>query len=118
MIQLGGSRAMESLRLSIVIALFLSGTLAIPKQGVEQKEQVSLSGTQLAFFETALAEARRNGLDTLAYRVSLRQTNETFVVSFEDPDISPTQRGSSPRTSSFEVEMDATRGIVRAHFSR
>ena len=79
---------------------------------------ISLTGQQFKALEVAAAEFRKKGLDILKYRVSLYRTGTSYVVLFEDPEIVESQRGSSPRMPSFEVEVDSNYQVLRANFSR
>ena len=81
-------------------------------------EEISLTGPQFKAVEVATEEFKKKKLDILKYKISLYRTGPTYIVLFEDPDISEDQLGSSPNMLSFEVEVDSDYQVVRSNFSR
>ena len=110
---------MKIVNLTVMLALFLSQPLiAIAQESGPIVRDISLTGPQMRILEVAAAEFRKKGLDVLKYKVSLYRAGTSYVVLFEDPDISETQLGSSPRMPSFEVEVDLDYKVLGANFAR
>lgn len=109
----------KSINSTINIALLFLQIFVGTAQGVDtMNREISLAGQHLKVLEDAATEFRKKGLDILKYKVSLYREGTSYLVMFEDPEISESQRGSSPRMPSFEVEIDSDFQVVRANFSR
>lgn len=99
--------------------LFLSQSLIATGQEVNSMvRDISLTGQQFKVLEVAVAEFRKKSLDVSKYKVSIYRVGTSYLVMFDDPDIVESQRGSSPRMLSFEVEVDPDYQVLRANFSR
>ena len=96
---------MKHLTLFSLILSFSSPFFVFGQGDKSMQSEVVISGEQLLFFQTALKEFEQQGLKIGEYKVSLYRVEDSYVVVFEDPLISPSQRGSSPNVRSFEVQM-------------
>jgi len=110
---------MKTLNLTIMTVLLFSKSLIASGQGkINMLEELSLTGPQFKAVEIATAEFKKKQLDILKYKISLYSWGATYVVLFEDPNISEYQLGSSPNMPSFEVEISADYQVLRSNFSR
>lgn len=82
------------------------------------KEEIQLDGEHLKLVDLALAEFRKNNLDSLGYKLFVYRIENGYVALFEAPNIAPSQRGSSSAMLSFEVEIDNNHELVRSNFVR
>lgn len=109
----------KSINSTLIPALFLLQLSVGTAQGAgTMVREISLAGQHLKVLEVAATEFRKKGLDILKYKVSLFREGTSYLVTFEDPKIVESQRGSSPHVPSFEVEIDSDFHVVRANFSR
>lgn len=102
-----------------VLVLLLSQPLnAIGQEVNDMVGDVLLTGEQYKILEVAVAEFKKTNLDILKYKVSLIRNESSFLVLFEDRNISESQRGSPSNTLGFEVEISSSFQVLRSNFSR
>jgi|SRR5580704_6563247 hypothetical protein len=83
----------------------------------EEKGMISMSGQTFRALEIAAKELDRHGLKVEKYRIFVETIDKTIHVTFDDPDRSPTQRGSGPNLTGLSVELDAeTLSVTRSTF--
>ncbi len=105
-------------RLVILDILFFI-SLSLCAQEINAVEKlIRLERQNLQVIDLALAELREAKLDPSNYRMSIYVSENGSTVVFEDPNISPGRRGSSPNMVSFEVEIDNNMKVISSHYVR
>jgi hypothetical protein len=78
---------------------------------------VSFSGLTFRAVEAAARELDRHSLQIEKYKIVVETSPTTITVCFLDPDRAPTQLGSGPNLTEFEVEVDGgTLAVTRSNF--
>jgi hypothetical protein len=100
-----------------ILASIVFGGLAMA-QSPYMKED-TISGFNFVAIQTALPELTKRNLNVSNYQISVIATDASIIVLFTDPEAPPGQTGSSPRMTSFEVELtkDAKK-VIRSNFVR
>ncbi|MDP5209716.1 hypothetical protein [Microbulbifer sp. 2205BS26-8] len=108
-----------SLRMLFICAVFSSPAIVFGQEikGMNAEIQI-LGGKQLKLVDLALAEFRKNHLNSSGYQRSVYRTENGYVAIFEDPNMAPGQRGSSPVMLSFVIKFDNDCEVIRSHFIR
>lgn len=105
---------------NVVLLILLAVSAPVVAGGAEVIMPYRVTMTEKQFKLIELARSRflevRESLE--GYAISYFEIDDTYVVIFHDPEISPTQRGSSPRIASFEVKLDSDGNVVSANFIR
>lgn len=109
---------MKTLIVFLMMLVFSSSFYAFGQGDKSMQAEVIISGKLLLFFQVALRELEKKGLEASKYKVSLYRLEETYVVIFEDPSISLSQRGSSANMPSLEVKMSLDGKVIKSHFGR
>lgn len=79
----------------------------------------TISGSAFRAVEVAVKEFERRGLKIERYRISVTTVDHSVVVSFQDENRKPGQRGSSPNAIGFDVVLDKERlQIIRSSYSK
>lgn len=79
----------------------------------------SISGKSLKIIEAALPEAVRKHLDVGKYKIVVMQSEQSYLVVFDDPNRPEGQRGSTSRMPGFEVEVRREDlQVIRSNFVR
>lgn len=107
------------LRILFICAVLSSSAIVFGQELKAMNAEIQiLEGKPLKLVDLALAEFRRNHLNSSGYKLSVYRTENGYVAIFEDPNMAPGQRGSSPVMPSFEVKFDNDCEVIRSHFIR
>jgi len=110
---------MKTIYLLVVVFIFLPRPLLAEERGaIFMIEETSLCDKQLAMIEVVVLELKKHDIDVLNYQLFLYRADKSYVVLFDDPERSPSLRGSSPNMPTFEVEMDGDLKVLRSNFAR
>ena len=103
------------LLIAFSIASVVNGA-AVAKKG---NEMLSLPGQTFRAIELVVKELDRHSLNVENYQITVEANATSIFVTFDDATRAPGQRGSSPRSPGFEVEISgATLAIVRSNFAK
>ncbi len=110
---------MKNIRLTSSIAWLILCLSSITASSADLKAVESISGKGFHIIEAAIPATVPHKLNINQYRISVMESDSSFVVLFEDPNAKPGQRGSTAKMSSFEVEL-SKHGlrVIRSNFVR
>lgn len=110
------SSAISCIVVTCLLSSFPATSLGQEIKGM--KEELQLEGEQLKLVDVALEEFRKSNLNSVGYKLSVYSTANGYVAIFEDSNIAPGQRGSSPAMLSFGVEIGDDYKVIRSNFLR
>ena len=102
----------------VAVLFFFSLTIVFGQEINGMQEEILLEDKQLKLIELALAEFKKNNLDSSDYKLSLYRSGDSYIAIFEDSKITSNHRGSSLNVPSFEVKIDDNYEVIRSNFAR
>jgi hypothetical protein len=106
--------------LASLLIVFSVATFAVNAAVANKSnEMLSLPRQTFRAIEVAVKELDRRGLKVENYQITVDTTASSIFVVFDDVSRAIGQRGSSPRSPGFEVEVSAaTMAVVRSNFAK